>query len=845
MRSLLLIYFLCFYAIPGTTQEIDTHHILLHLEFDWEKKQAHAKEEITFSFIQAANKVTLDACSLAIHAIRLGNTKLYFDYSKNATSKNLIIQLDRTYTPSEELKVEIDYTTNYVNHSDPNAIGGSFGKGLRFHQPTFTSPSKRKQIWSCGEPDGNKFWFACNDDITDIHTTEIIATVDKPLMVLTNGNLLEVKNRPDNKHTFHYKSMEPFPNFLVNLVVGEYQVVKQHSKETEILTYAYPDEIDAAKATVAWLPDMMKFLEKKTAFPFPYETYKQVVVQDYPFPGLIGQQQLVTLSDNYIDDEGVHHDFKYLWDGVAVQAMANQWFGNLLMPKQWQDVWLSNAFAQYFSGLYTEEKHGRAEYLLWYYPFEKGNCLADWEAGNKHPIVPLDKLSDDNTFTSDSYSKYKGALVLRMLQKELGDEIWWKAVQYFVKKYAHQQVTTHDFQQAIEVISGKSYQWFFDQWIYKVGFPKLEIATDYNKDAKEFSFRIKQIPSFDSSLNYEQVDFFQGRIVVEWNKHQEVIQLKPQQECVYKFTCDQKPDYFNFNVEQQFLCESAFIQSTPAYLNQLQQSKDVLAKQDAGNHLLLVAKDSNVSRFEKKQCTEALLKELHSNQYWRYRMWALNTCAGMFNLTEDTTLVPVLLKIIETETSWLKSTAITILGNTNKADYHSIYINALNDRSDRVIHAAAIALGKTKQHQVYAILMKLEDQHTWKNQNRIAALNGLQQLGDTNAVSYALACVKDNHSPRWYLATPVWDYPFAAVNTLVSLGKADAAYPILYDRFSNALKEGDVNDIFQNVQLIQLLKLPKSIEIYAMLKMKFAQDQTMLEAIQGYETAFQEMMNQK
>ena len=115
-------------------------------------------------------------------------------------------------------------------------------------------------------------------------------------------------------------------------------------------------------------------------------------------------------------------------------------------------------------------------------------------------------------------------------------------------------------------------------------------------------------------------------------------------------------------------------------------------------------------------------------------------------------------------------------------------------------------------------------------------MNGLQQLGDERAVDYALSCLKDNQSPRWYLATPIWDYPFAAVNTLVALGKADLAYPILFERFKQSLQDNDLNDIFQNVQLINLLKEQSAKEIYILLKEKYKDDAAMLETIKNYES---------
>lgn len=837
MKKIIFIFSICFTCSTLSAQGIDTKHILLNLSFNWEKKQATGNAEISFTTLNESNQIVLNAGFLTIHKIILDNAELRYQYKGDDLAKKLSIQLDRFYKPTEFVKIKIEYTTNHENKADPNAIGGSFGKGLRFFQPTSTTPLKRKQIWSSGEPESNKYWFPCNEDIADIHTTEIVATVENPLMVISNGKLLEVNTNSNKTQTFHYKSETAFPNYLVFIVVGEYVNVSQHSGKTQINNYGYPDEKEAVKATVELLPAMLHFLESKIGYAYPFETYSQVVVQDYPFPGLVGQNTATLLSDNYIDDYGVHKDFKYLWDGVAVQALANQWFGNLIMPKSWNDIWLNNAFAQYFAGLFTAKDNGSDEYLLWYYPFEKAAVKSDWESGNKHPIVP-NMITDLPGFTQDGYSKYKGALVLRMLQSEMGDDNWWKSIRFFVKTNAHKQVTTKDFQKAIEKITGKSYQWFFDQWIFKMGFPKLEVSKSF--DSTNNKLTIKQIQEKSENLEFPQTEFFEGSIRIEIDNKIETVFLKPQPENTFIFQLNEKPSFVNFNYEQGFLCETNFSKSKEEYLAQLQASKDVLAKQDALNNLVAIALDSTTNNEFKNKIRNSFIKEISSKQYWRYRMLALGALSQIASPQYDPELILLLKGLIQNEKSWVKSTAISILGKSADTSYADIYIAALQDESDRVINAAAIALGKSKSPKAFDALLKLEDQPSWKNQNRISALNGLQQLGDTRAVEYALDCIKDNRSPRWYLATPVWDYPFAAVNTLVALGKGELAYPILIERFKKSLYDNDINDIFQNVQLIDLLKDKRATEVYTLLKEKFKDDPKMLESIQLYEVNYLE-----
>ena len=828
-------------AVSGSSlgQNIDTRHLALHLRFDWQKKQALGKAEITARLLNEGDRLYLDAGYLAIQTVTLNGRQLAFTYNGGDQDNSLEIILDRNYLPTELFTLVINYHTTHENRSDPFNLGGSFGKGLRFQNTTAVTPKKRKQVWSSGEPQNNKYWFPCNEDIADIHTTEFFLTVDPPLRAIGNGKLVEVSENPDQSRTFHYWADQPFPNYLVSVVVGEYEDVSQMAGDKIIHNFGYSVEREAVEATVVLLPKMLTFMEAKTCTPYPYESYSQVVVQDYPFPGGVGQHAATLLSDNYIDDYGVHKDFQYLWDGVAMQALANQWFGNLLMPATWSDVWLNNGFAQYFAGLFTESSHAREEYLTYYYPFEKSTVLADWDNGNRHPIRDT-MIKDVSAFVSDGYSKYRAALVLRMLQKELGDENWWRAVCDFVQTNAHRQVTTKDFQNSVEKISGKSFQWFFDQWIHKTGLPRLLVQKHYDERNKQLVLNVSQVQNQDDNMAYPMVSYFEGTISIEIDNRLINVYLKPQRENHFVFDSPTSPQFVNFNFEDNFLCEVEFEQSMEEYFYQLEYSKDVLARQKAMDRLVTMSKDSTASQAVKDRLWLALTREVSSDQYWRYRWYALGSLQKIIAPPYEERTLTFLETTIHKESSWIKSTAIQILGKSKESRFKDIYKRALHDPSDRVINAAAIALGKTKCEEAYDELMKLESQPSWKNQNRISALNGLQQLGDHRAVDYILSCIKDNTSPRWYLATPVWDYPFAAVNALVALGKADLAYSILWERLQGALNDCDINDVFQQLQLINLLKDERAAEVYGLLKEKYKEDAFILEAVNQYEGIYLE-----
>ena len=157
---------------PSRTSTIDVQHIAIDLRFDWHKRQAYGTTTLTLSLLAPTRTFTLDAGMLAINSVVLANgTALTFHYDGGDKNDGLEIVLDKTYPANENIAVQIDYRTNWVNETDPNNLGGSNGKGLRFLAPTAAEPKKRKQLWSMGEPESNRYWFPGHDTPGDLRTS--------------------------------------------------------------------------------------------------------------------------------------------------------------------------------------------------------------------------------------------------------------------------------------------------------------------------------------------------------------------------------------------------------------------------------------------------------------------------------------------------------------------------------------------------------------------------------------------------------------------------------------------------------------------------------------------------
>jgi aminopeptidase N len=819
---------------------IDVQHIKLNLQFDFKKKQAYGTASITVSPLISSNTILLDAGMLSINSVVLKNGPiLKFQYDSSDRNDNLLIHLNRSYSSGEKLTVVVSYHTNYVNVTDPNNLGGSYGKGLRFFSPTFTDPRKRKQIWSAGVPHSNRYWFPCYDGPDDFRTTELLATVDKNLTIISNGVLADKKQNADSTVSFHWKADEPYANHQTSIVIGDYVDLQQNFNGVAIHNYSYPDEVNAVIASTIRLTDMMRFFSEKIKTKYPYSTYNQIFVQEFPWGGGHNRNSS-TLSDNMIDDEGTHADFLYLWDGVEGYDLAAQWFGNLLTPQSWEHAWLNKSFATYFSALYSEYKNGTDEFQLWIRSFHHNTYLADWYAGIQRPIVTR---HNDNllALTGDNYALYHGAEVLHMLRKQLGEEHWWKSIAYYVKTFANKTVTTEDFLTSIKAATCKNMSWFFDQWVYKMGHPLFEVTKKYNPAKGKLLLTIKQTQVKDTASVYPQSHYFKGWMDIAIDNRIERVWIEALKENFFSFSSTTEPKLVNVDFGNSWVKEMKFEKPLNELLYQFQNDKDVTGRNNAMLQLVVIAKKDGTAATDKQQIINAFYKVISGNSYWRFRSAALGQLRRILKPPYDEKIVTLVKSIIQKESSWLKTSAVSFLGTTNDASYIPLYTECLTDKSDRVIAAAALALANTKAPGIFEILLTLKDKPSWKNQSLMTALNAMKLLKDPRTIDIALAALKDSPpKPRWTLANNSWDYRVVAAEALAAFGEGRLGFPIVFERFEKSLEENDVNDIFNNVMLIAILGDARGQKVFDIVKLKFKDDTNAMAAAIQYEEQFKE-----
>ena len=822
-------------------RRIDVQHLALDLRLDWSRAQVEGTATITFTPLRPTRVVTLDAAHLDISRVSLGNdVALAYTNGGSEADDALRVTLDRPYTPGEVVALRIAYRSTWVNHSDPNALGGSSGVGIRFFQPTTTEPRKRRQAWSMGEPSGNRYWFPGYDAPDDWRTTDLRFTVDTPLTVVSNGTLQATRTNTDGTRTFHWRLDVPHANHLTAFAAGEWVDQPQQLGNITLHNFGYPDEAEAVRASVERLPEMWRWFTQVTGRPSPFGGYTQVFVQDAPWG--VGAASFATLTENMIDDDRTHAEYRWLWDGLEAEGAATQWFSGVVVPHDWRDAWLARALAHYFDGLFNEHRNGREELLLWHLGGDRLTYLGDWSNGVRQPIVPVTRVEGEAAAAGNTPLS-RGTLVLHMLRQHLGDSAWWNGVRHYLDRYAGQPVRTADFRRAMEEAAGVDLRWFFRQWVFGVGHPVFEVASRYDTAARVVEVVVRQTQTRDSTVTHPMVEFFEGPLVIGLGDQSETVWLADVAENVFRFPMSAAPRFVSFDRGNTWIKEVRFPRLVPELVAQLELDPDPTGKAWAIGELGKRLRDSTAATDERAQVLSALRRFSAGQAYWRLRNSALiqlnawvtagDTAAQARRLDPETRAV--LRGIIARDSSWVRAQAIMTLGHARDRRDASTFTALLRDRFHTVNYQAAIALGQGKAPRTRETLAKLMREPSWKGENILAGLAGLRELADPQAARLALDVLRDTTASRWYLAVSRWDYRIAAAELLAGLGRADLAWPTVAHRFEGAMREGDVNDIFSNVLLMATLGDARAPALFARVRERFAGNATALGALQGFE----------
>lgn len=700
------------------TRVNDVLHTKLEVRFDWEKAYLYGKATLTVKpYFYPTRNLMLHARGFDIAEVSLVNAdgskkKLEYNYDK----KVINITLDKEYTRNDNYKVFIEYTAkpNELEEGGSSAI--SSDKGLYFINNDGKDPDKPKQIWTQGETEANSGWFPTIDKPNERMTEEILITVDKQYVTLSNGDLVSQTNNADGTRTDHWKMNLPHAPYLVMMAIGDYAVVKDKWKGKEVNYYVERKYEQDARAIFGNTPEMLEHYSKQLGVEYPWSKYSQVIVRDYVSGAM--ENTTATIHGEFVQRtkrELIDNDY----EDVVSHELFHQWFGDMVTCESWSNLPLNESFATYGEYLWREYKYGldAADDHL-----DEDMETYLREASRKQVnMIRFNYKDKEDMFDSHSYAK--GGRILHMLRKYVGDDAFFSSLKLYLETHKYTAVEIHDLRLAFEKVTGEDLNWFFNQWFLDKGHPSLEIKYGYDEAAKKAKVWVKQKQDLSKTPLYKlpvTVDVY-----VNGKPRREKITITKAEE---EFLLDaaSKPDLVNFDAEKMLLATKKENKTVAEYAFQYNNAPLFKDRYEA-----LTALSANTTDTLAKNI---IVKGL-SDKYWGLRQFAVSHTETM----KTPEIKKALWNIAENDKkSVVRASAIGLLAkNFSGDDLMPLLRKAVTDSSYAVMGDALEAISKLNKEEGLAAAKKLENED---NGNVVMAVaNVYSQVGTDENNAYFIA----------------------------------------------------------------------------------------------------------
>ena len=711
------------------SRDYDLQHSKISLRFDIDQKKVLGEVTHSLSILRdGSSKITFDSVGLNIQGVTLNKAPAKFEISAD----KLIIALPGAAKTGDKFDVAIRYE-------------GKPAKGIYFILPDKDYPDRPKQIWTQGESEDTRYYLPTYNYPNDRLTTETILTVPASWITVSNGKLISVSDAGKGLKTWYWKESVPSSTYLITVVAGEFDEVKDTWRGIPVTYYAPKGRGDRLPINYGRTPAMMELFSKKLGVDYAWEKYAQVMVDEFVAGGMENSSATTNASSSLVHPK-LAPEYLTGEDDLISHELGHQWFGDLVTCKDWGDIWLNEGFATFLEAVWTEAHFGKdqADYERW-------NNAREWfESSNlwKRPIVRHD-FDDSSEFDGNTYNK--AGWVLYMLRHQIGEDVFYRGIKHYLEVNRGKNVVTSDLAKAIEEATHTNVDQFFSQWLYGAGGPKFELSYTYDGEKHQVILVVKQKQKVEGRVGLFRVPAEVEITTASGPKLYDVTVSKDHQ--AFPLPAESAPLMVLFDKGGHVLKSAEFHKEKKEWLYQLKNAVDLADRTDAVVALGKMKNDEEV--------IGALGETLRSDKAWGVRAIAADTLGQMGGPSASKLLLAAL---DSHDGPWVRNRVVSALGNFKDDAAVAAKLNSIakQDESYRARAAALQALGRLKGPNAFATLEAAVAADSPDGFLRNAALRSLGSLGDDRAVPLLL---------QWSAAGKPLDSRTAAINSLGRLQK--------------------------------------------------------------------------
>ncbi|QXE33459.1 M1 family metallopeptidase [Streptomyces sp. GMY02] len=426
---------------------------LLDFTYHADTRLVDASVTVTAYAKQDLSLFSLDAVGFVVHGVRVDGREAAFEQRP----EKLVVTPPARLADRARFTVRVDYT------ADPRKLAFPYNGWV----PTPDG------FAVAGQPDLARTVFPCNDHPSDKADFTFRITAPEALTAVATGSLVSTRTA-NGTTTVTYHSREPLATELIQVTVGDYKVIERPGPSGLRVRDVVPTARAAAlEPALSLTPNQIVWLERRLGR-FPLEAYGILPANTddpnaFDFTGL-ETQTLTIYKPNYLLQA------ENLIGSHMMHELVHTWFGNLVSPATWADLWLNEGHADYYGLLYRYERG---------WPDSIG--LTSMEARMKDVYSRGDQWRQDagpvasptaaTLFHSQRYTG--GVLVLYALWTLVGEEVFSRIEHTFLDRYRNSHASTKQYIAVASEVSGQDLTGFLTDWLYGTKTPRMPGHPDW------------------------------------------------------------------------------------------------------------------------------------------------------------------------------------------------------------------------------------------------------------------------------------------------------------------------------------------------------------------------------
>ncbi len=318
----------------------------------------------------------------------------------------------------------------------------------------------------------------------------IAVTVPTDQTVISNAPVEFEEQAGRGRKTVHFEPTPPLSAYLVALAVGPFEASPAlYVGATPIRVYTLPGRQSLASFAREAAGESLERLERWFEIEHPYPKLDLLALPDFAFgamenAGAVFFRDSVLLLDAALASPA---ELERSAETIA-HELSHMWFGNLVTMAWWNDLWLNESFATWMA--YEILDGWQPEWRVWHeFAHRREQALEQDALMTSHPIAPPIRDAKEAHENFDAITYTKGASVLRMLERYLGNELFRQGIQLYLRRHRERAATAADLWDALSEVSDQPVEKIIAPWTLQTGFPLVHVARHSDGDRDQIRLR--------------------------------------------------------------------------------------------------------------------------------------------------------------------------------------------------------------------------------------------------------------------------------------------------------------------------------------------------------------------